>query len=747
MQLKKWLCTVLVLGLLLSMMPTAAMAATQGHGELTGRQEGQMSISLEAASVDASGPALASGSHERWIDRIDQLPDYATDFYAWLETDVQSSGALCDPTQLTPIRGDSGAYDTYAYCFHSIKGSASFSYTGTGHKAAAETAVVADIGNTHNIAIQYATAVFGAFDRDHPEVFWLTGNTLYGYNAPYDYNYNWISKTGTVTYTLELYFILQTPDYDIRNPGYQTPQAIAADIENQSNAVKAILQDCPQDSVYEQLRYLNSTLTKINAYNSAVALGNMDDASPNAWKGISALTGNYGLEGPVCEGYARALMILCRELGIPCVLCQGEARTTPTGATGAHMWNYVQLEDVWYAVDTTWNDPYISTNGDAVISGYESDQWLLTGSETVVMGMTFDTSHILTNQSTVNSLMYTNGPELTENAYVPPVVITVPTLTLKAPTLEFKDTVKVIAFFTADNIEDVVEMGMVTYSSNVEAVDVSTAEHLIPGAIYEEGSGRYFASSQGINAKYLGDTVYLACYAKLTDGSYVYTKLAPYSPIQYAASQLKNSADMNLKQLVVAMLNYGTAAQNYFGYNTDAPANANLTAEQLALPETYFDGMVSTVPAADAAKQGTFANNQGFSVRKPAVSFEGAFSINYFFTPAYAPVDGVTLYYWTEADFNAADVLTAQNASGSLAMTAEASGQYRGDITEIAAKNLAQAIYVAAVYSDGTAEWTSGVLGYSIGAYCASMAKGTDTMADLAKATAVYGYHAKQYFG
>ena len=54
---------------------------------------------------------------------------------------------------------------------------------------------------------------------------------------------------------------------------------------------------------------------------------------------------------------------------------------------------------------------------------------------------------------------------------------------------------------------------------------------------------------------------------------------------------------------------------------------------------------------------------------------------------------------------------------------------------------------VAAVYFDGTTTWTSGVLGYSIGAYCASMAKGTDTMADLAKATAVYGYHAKQYFG
>jgi hypothetical protein len=74
-------------------------------------------------------------------------------------------------------------------------------------------------------------------------------------------------------------------------------------------------------------------------------------------------------------------------------------------------------------------------------------------------------------------------------------------------------------------------------------------------------------------------------------------------------------------------------------------------------------------------------------------------------------------------------------------------GQYRGDIEGIAAKDLSKAVYVAAVYSDGTTTWTSGVLGYSIGAYCSNQAKNTDAMAELAKATAVYGYHAKAYFG
>ena len=328
--------------------------------------------------------------------------------------------------------------------------------------------------------------------------------------------------------------------------------------------------------------------------------------------------------------------------------------------------------------------------------------------------------------------------------YVKPVVK--PTLKLKAPALEFKDMITVNAFFTAENIQDVVEMGMVTYTEKVAVVDVATASHVIPGATLDESTGRYFASSQGIHAKYLGDTVYLSCYAKLTDGSYVYTTMASYSPVQYATNQLKNSTNTALKQLCAAMLNYGAAAQNYFGYNTDVLANSTLTAEQIALPEAYTSDMVGTVPAAPKDKQGAFASNKGFGTRKPAVSFEGAFSINYFFTPSYTPVDGITLYYWTEADYAAADVLTVENATGAVAMTDEGA-QFRGDIEGIAAKDLAKAIYVAAVYSDGTTTWTSGVLGYSIGAYCSSQASGTGTMAELAKATAVYGYHAKAYFG
>ena len=326
--------------------------------------------------------------------------------------------------------------------------------------------------------------------------------------------------------------------------------------------------------------------------------------------------------------------------------------------------------------------------------------------------------------------------------------IIIPTLTLKAPTLEFKDMITVNALFTAENLDSVIEMGMITYKEQVTEWSVETAAHVIPGTTYDVNTGCYIACSQGIHAKYLSDTVYLACYAKLTDGTYTYSKLASYSPLQYATNQLKNTnADAKLKQLVVAMLNYSAAAQTYFGHNVENLANAALTAEQIALQESYRSDMVSTVASASTEKQGAFVNNKGFTKRYPSISFEGAFCINYFFTPNYAPVDGITLYYWNAADFEAVDVLTVENASGSFKLEGEGTGEYRGDIVGIAAKNLSEAVYVAAVYSDGNTTWTSGVLGYSIGAYCASQSTKGGTIADLVMATAVYGYHAKQYFG
>lgn len=59
----------------------------------------------------------------------------------------------------------------------------------------------------------------------------------------------------------------------------------------------------------------------------------------------------------VCEGYAKSMKIFCYYMGINCACISGTARGTSSGTPGAHMWNYVQMDNGnWYLVDATWDD-------------------------------------------------------------------------------------------------------------------------------------------------------------------------------------------------------------------------------------------------------------------------------------------------------------------------------------------------------------------------------------------------------
>lgn len=105
------------------------------------------------------------------------------------------------------------------------------------------------------------------------------------------------------------------------------------------------------------------------------------------------------------------------------------------------------------------------------------------------------------------------------------------------------------------------------------------------------------------------------------------------------------------------------------------------------------------------------------------------------------------LYYWDARTYGAEETLTTSNSSGVLDMTCENGNVYTTTVAGIAAKNLSDTLYVAAVYSDGAQSHCSGVLAYSIGEYCRTqISAGTEAMQQLAKATAVYGYYAKCYF-
>lgn len=62
------------------------------------------------------------------------------------------------------------------------------------------------------------------------------------------------------------------------------------------------------------------------------------------------LAQNLNERRAVCEGYARAVKLLCDAYGIPAVVVHGNS------SDGAHIWNEVMIDGVWYSSDPTWDD-------------------------------------------------------------------------------------------------------------------------------------------------------------------------------------------------------------------------------------------------------------------------------------------------------------------------------------------------------------------------------------------------------
>ncbi|MGN1326516.1 MAG: transglutaminase domain-containing protein [Clostridia bacterium] len=142
------------------------------------------------------------------------------------------------------------------------------------------------------------------------------------------------------------------------------------------------------DSMFEQI---NSVGTKIIAstygdeYNQILKVHNWLVNNLQYTTTQTSLS-DYNIYGAlvkktaVCEGYAEAFKYILDALKIPCIIVSGEAMNSQ-GETENHAWNYVKLNDKWYAVDVTWDDPVVS--GSSYIPDYFKYEYFLKGSQTM----------------------------------------------------------------------------------------------------------------------------------------------------------------------------------------------------------------------------------------------------------------------------------------------------------------------------------------------------------------------------
>ena len=112
------------------------------------------------------------------------------------------------------------------------------------------------------------------------------------------------------------------------------------------------------DYLVDNIEY-DSTISKQNIYNVYGALVNKEC---------------------VCEGYARAFKYLMDELGISCVMVIGTG-TNSNGQTENHAWNYVEVNNNWYAIDSTWDDPVIVGGG--ALTDESKYKYFLVGTDTI----------------------------------------------------------------------------------------------------------------------------------------------------------------------------------------------------------------------------------------------------------------------------------------------------------------------------------------------------------------------------
>ena len=132
----------------------------------------------------------------------------------------------------------------------------------------------------------------------------------------------------------------------------------------------------------------------------------------------------------VCEGYAKSMKIFCYYMGINCACVSGTARGTSSGIPGAHMWNYVQMDDGnWYLVDATWDDVGTPPSSRYLLVGRATKgQYITIGEERVEY-----TSFSTTSAETAGPVFIL--PVLAEESYADnkgknePAVTVVPTVT------------------------------------------------------------------------------------------------------------------------------------------------------------------------------------------------------------------------------------------------------------------------------------------------------------------------------
>ena len=212
------------------------------------------------------------------------------------------------------------------------------------------------------VLIQEYQSAIEAFTYDNPEAFFLDPNKMYinieTKTKLYKKEYNvYVDNGDSSSYLTDEFASKSKVDEAIESVREVRDNLIAKKTQNDYKNIKMV-----HDYLVNNIEY-DETLSKKNIYNIYGALSN-----------------NLS----VCEGYAKAFKYIMDGMNIPTIIVIGEG-VNSTGEREKHSWNYVKLNDKWYALDVTWDDPIV--RGGGVLSEKAKYRYFLKGKNT------FDKDH------------------------------------------------------------------------------------------------------------------------------------------------------------------------------------------------------------------------------------------------------------------------------------------------------------------------------------------------------------------
>lgn len=226
-------------------------------------------------------------------------------------------------------------------------------------------------------------AALNAIFYDRPEFFFLESTKMYFYTE----------STTRGTKTTYSTYIAPAENATYLKDEFESESDVNRAIRKIENITKDIILDAGNNK-YEIIKSAHDWIIENTEYDSTISLANIRDIYGVFENGVA-----------VCAGYANAFKYILDRAGITCIYVPGDA--TNEEGTEAHAWNYVKLDNRWYFVDCTWDDPIIrgATYRDTKIR----TDYFLKGRKTVA------NSHIPRNKA-YGSIVF-EWPELYELDY------------------------------------------------------------------------------------------------------------------------------------------------------------------------------------------------------------------------------------------------------------------------------------------------------------------------------------------